>query len=112
MNEKYEGVQMAAGAIGGYPNRPFGNNGPTTAPEAPPVHRALQFLEKAHASLHDRIGALYARLEPILAPQPQQPVGNEAMSNRASIAGQIESEARAAMSATERIEGLLNRLEV
>lgn len=85
----------------------------SSPPTAPAITSAISELNNTHGILHDRITALLQRLEPILAPEPPRPVGNETgKMARHSLALQIESEIGAARIAVERLDAIISRLEL
>lgn len=91
-------------------SRSYDNPVPTAAS---PVSGAINTLNNATDGLHERLTALTQRLESILAPLPPAGVGEVANKlARHSLALQIESEAGKVAAASDRIDGLLQRLEI
>ena len=87
-------------------------NAQGSRPTPQPVVGACEALANAGDMLHDRITALEQRLSAILSPLPPAGVAEGKPSTRHSLALQIESEASKVCSAVERIEQLINRLEL
>jgi hypothetical protein len=76
------------------------------------VPGAMSALDNACARLHDRISLLEQRLAALLQPLPPASVGDNAKMARHSLALQIEAAGFTVNGAAERIDSIINRLEV
>lgn len=82
------------------------------SPVPPPIAAALNSLEAANSRLNELVTALELRLTMVMAPPPPAGVGDTAKQARNSLALQIESNVSSVHFATDRIDSIINRLEL
>lgn len=94
-----------------YPTREYANSIASAQP--PAIAAALNSLNSGNERLHDRITVLLQRLDSVLSPLPPAPVGDAGQKlARHSLALQIGAEAAGVSLAAERLDGIINRLEL
>jgi hypothetical protein len=76
------------------------------------VPAAIAGLDNGVSRLHDRIGLLEQRLAALTQPLPPAGVGEASKMARHSLALQIEANANSIQAAADRIDSIINRLEV
>lgn len=84
----------------------------TAQPVTQAVPGALIGLEETLANLHDRLGLLEQRLNAVLTPPPPASVSDGAKLARHSLALQLDSIAASVAGARDRVDSLINRLEL
>lgn len=85
----------------------------TTTTQAPaPVPNALNGLDNQVARMHERLAHLEQRLNIILAPLPPTGVGEAQKMARHSLALQIEAATASLTNAGDRLDSLIERLEL
>lgn len=83
------------------------------APKANPIPAACGELDNSIAFLHDRLSLLEQRLAAVLSPLPPASVGEgKPNTARHSMALMIESSAGGVRAAGDRVDSLINRLEL
>lgn len=102
--------QQNTGMIANVGGQTYATLGAPTPVAAVPA--AVSELDSACARIHDRVSLLEQRLQALLQPLPPAGVGDNAKLARHSLAMQIESSAHSVHAAAERIDSLINRLEV
>lgn len=107
----YENIGRQAGSVGQAIAGYSGADAVTSQPQ-PPVHRAIDALDKMLGMLYSEVDSLAGRLEPVLSMAKPQPVSNDKQPNTPSVAGRIETCADAVRIISRRLSELRERLEV